>query len=70
MKHKQNLPKLPTATERLELCLEHNRNWEHYARQLEAINNERVGIIDAMQATINALEARLAAYEGSGENVQ
>lgn len=70
-KHIQRLPKLPNATERLEICLQHNKAWEQYARQLEAINNERVDIINAMQATINELEARLAVYDVSnGENVQ
>lgn len=70
MKHKQNLAKLPNATERLELCLKHNQAWEQYARQLEAINNERVTVIDQQAVYIRELEARLAAYEGNGENVQ
>ena len=47
----------------LNKCVENNRQWEVYVRNLEALHNEKVDIINQLQAELDALK-------GNGEIVQ
>jgi hypothetical protein len=42
--------------ENLKQCLDYNRQWEEYARGLEALHNEKVDIINRLQAELDAIK--------------